>query len=356
MPQASTLESTPIQSLSNLNFHPAGAVTGIGSVPLRSPAAAVDFVEEVSPLIPFWPKPSQGFPCSNMVEQLVQPFKSLLKTGNGAFSGYIVREGKLNALVDFLVGGEVGLMSETAGGFFAFEKALEDGRFGSALAIKGQTTGALTLAMSLHYEGKPFIEVPELRAALSNYVARLAIWQVERLQKWGKPVILFVNEPYLATVKESHAEWAIGLLDTVVSAVKSTNAVVGVHSCAAPPLFTVLDKVHPHLVSFDASQDLEKFLKDDGARHYVRSGGSVAFGFAPIKFSNRNLNVMPHYLRWVMSIPKEISTRKLARNALVTVTCGLSGVDLKHARGVFELAHQLGDRLRKLAERELISE
>jgi len=356
MPQASILESTPTQNFLNSQFHPAGAVTGIGSVPYRSPSAAVDFVEEVSPEIPFWPKPAQGFPCSNMVEQLIQPFKSLLRTGNGTFPGYYVREGKLNELIDFLVGGEVALMPETAGGFFAFEKALEAGRFASAIAFKGQTTGPLTLAMSLYHENGPFMDVPELRAAISNYVSRLALWQVERLQKWGKPLILFVNEPYLATVKEAHTDGAIGLLDTVLSAVKAKDTIVGVHSCAAPPVFKVLGQVNPNLVSFDASQDLEKFLKDKDAQEYVQSGGSVAFGFAPAKFSSKKLNVMPHYLRWVMSIPKEISTRELARNSLITVTCGLSGVDRENARYTFELAHQFGDRLKKLAEREPIED
>ena len=356
MPQDSTLETTLTQSISNLEFHPAGAVTGIGSVPYRSASAAVDFVEEVSPEIPFWPKPVQGFPCSNMVEQLIEPFKALLETGNGISPGYYIREGQLDNLIDYLVGGEVGLKPETASGFFAFEKALEAGRFGSALALKGQTTGPLTLAMNLFYEDRSFMEIPEFRAALSNYVSRLALWQVERLKKWGKPVILFVNEPYLATVKVNQAEWAISLLDTVLSAVKSVGAVVGVHSCAAPPVFSVLGKVHPNLVSFDASQDLERFLKDEAAQQYAQSGGSVAFGFSPLKTSNKNINVMPHYLRWVMSIPKEVSTRMLARNSLVTVTCGLSGVDRDSARRTFELAHQFGDRLKRLAERELVTE
>ena len=201
-----------------------------------------------------------------------------------------------------------------------------------------------------------FLEIPELRTAVGNYVSRLALWQVERLKKWDKPVILFVNEPHLAIVKESQVEWAISMLDTILSAVKSAGAVVGVHSCAAPPVFSVLGEVNPNVVSFDASQDLEKFLKDEDAQKYAQSGGSVAFGFSPLKSSNKSVNVMPHYLRWVMSIPKEVSTRVLARNSLVTVTCGLSGVDRDSARRTFDLAHQFGDRLKRLAEREPVSE
>ena len=354
MPQASSFKPTSTQKFSNFEFHLAGAVTGIGSVPYKSPSAAVDFVEEVSPEIPFWPKPVQGFPCSNMVEQLVQPFKALLRTGS--IPGYYVREGKLDELVEFLVHGEVGLKPETAAGFFAFQEALEAGRFVSAMALKGQTTGPLTLAMNLYHGDRSFIEYPELRDAISSYVSRTALWQVERLQHWGKPVILFVNEPYLAAVKESQTEGAIALLGMVLSAVKSAGAFVGIHSCAAPPVFKILEEVGPNLVSFDASQDLEKFLKDEAAQEYIRSGGSVAFGFSPLKASDKDLNVMPHYLRWVMSIPKEISTRELARNSMVTVTCGLSGMDQEDARHTFALAHQFGDRLKRLAEREPVTE
>ena len=354
MPQASSFKPTSTQDFLNSTFHLTGAVTGIGSVPYKSPSEAVDFVEEVSPEIPFWPKPVQGFPCSNMVEQLVQPFKELLQTGT--VPGYFVREGKLDELVEFLVSGEVGLKPETAAGFFAFEEALEAGRFASAIALKGQTTGPLTLSMNLYHGDRSFMEVPELRGAISSYVSRTALWQVERLQRWGKPVILFVNEPYLAAIKESQAEGAIALLDTVLSAVKSAGAFVGVHSCAAPPVFKILEEAAPDLVSFDASQDLEKFLKDEAAQEYVRAGGKVAFGFSPMRTSNKNLNVMPHYLRWVMSVPKEVSTRELARNSLVTVTCGLSGVDQDDARRTFALAHQFGDRLKRLAEREPVTE
>lgn len=351
--EISSKTSLDSQVLSKL-FLPSGAVTGIGSVPFSNAEEAVDFVEEVCREIPFWPKPVQGFPCGAMVEQLIVPIRHFLEHANGSTPGYRVISGQLDALLQVMTVSNVELDAASAPGFFAFEKALQDGRFASAIALKGQTTGPITLAANLFNGKTTFLEDAALRGAVASFVSRLALWQVKRLQKWGKPVILFLNEPYLATIKGEQVEWASALLQTVLSAVKAAGAVTVVHSCAAPPVFTVLGETRPDLVSFDASQDMEKFLANPEAHAYIQSGGGVAFGISPKLEASSSMDIMPLYLRWVMSIPRDLSTRDLAQRSIVAVTCGLSALDEAGARHAFTLASKFGQRIKTLAERELL--
>jgi hypothetical protein len=58
---------------------PPGAVTGIGSLPIDDPHVAVQFVEQVCPLMPFWPELPRRSPEARSVEQTLGFFADLLR-------------------------------------------------------------------------------------------------------------------------------------------------------------------------------------------------------------------------------------------------------------------------------------
>ena len=60
------------------------------------------------------------------------------------------------------------LTPANAAGFGAFEKALSAGLFSSALAVKGQIEGPITLAAYLFHKGRPFLADSALFAAIAR--------------------------------------------------------------------------------------------------------------------------------------------------------------------------------------------
>ena len=69
--------------------------------------------------------------------------------------------------------------------------------FGSALAIKGQIEGPITLATYLFYRDRAFLSDASLFAAMVFHIAQIGCWQIDRLKAFGLPVLIFVDEPAL---------------------------------------------------------------------------------------------------------------------------------------------------------------
>lgn len=61
------------------SFLPCGAVTGIGSLPLRDAKEAFRFVAEFSPDVPFWPQLPKRSPREHVVLQGIGPLAALVE-------------------------------------------------------------------------------------------------------------------------------------------------------------------------------------------------------------------------------------------------------------------------------------
>src|SRR6202034_288971 len=111
--------------------------------------------------------------------------------------GYQVKEGRLDSVLELLHRSSGELTPRNAAGFIAFEEALSSGLFRSAVAVKGQIEGPITLSAYVFHQGRPFLSDPALFAAIAFHVSQMICWQIERLRSAGLPVLLFVDEPAL---------------------------------------------------------------------------------------------------------------------------------------------------------------
>ncbi len=84
-----------------------------------------------------------------------------------------------------------------AAGFGAFEEELSSGLLSSAVAVKGQIEGPITLSAYLFHNDRPFLADPTFFSAIAFHVSQIIGWQVDRLKSAGLPVLLFVDEPAL---------------------------------------------------------------------------------------------------------------------------------------------------------------
>ncbi|MGQ9829655.1 MAG: hypothetical protein ACUVSW_17525 [Roseiflexus sp.] len=80
------------------------------------------------------------------------------------------------------------------------------------------------------------VDDPVALAAVGDYIQRLAIWQIKRLARWRTPVLLVLDEPYLALLPERDAlDTAMRVVQSVVRGIQATDALIGIHCCAFLP-------------------------------------------------------------------------------------------------------------------------
>jgi hypothetical protein len=243
------------------SFVPAGAVTGIGSLPLTFVAAAIRSIAELSPEIPFWPQVPQLSEREAAIGQGLGILGDLIEARSEGY-GYQVRVGRIESVLEILHRSTGELTSANAAGFGAFEEALSSGLFRSAMAVKGQIEGPITLSAYLFHQGRPFLSDPALFAAIAFHVSQIICWQIDRLKFAGLPVLLFVDEPALCLEAPANAvseEQRLNALAVTMNDARVRGAFVGLHCCAARP-FRRMCRAKPDILSFDADEDSSCFL------------------------------------------------------------------------------------------------
>ena len=332
-------------------FVAAGAVTGIGSLPLKLVTSAIKAVAEFSPEVPFWPQLPQLSERESIVGQGLGILEKLIEPRNEGY-GYQVRQGQLNAVVEVLHRSRGKLTPGYAAGFGAFEEALSSGLFSSAVAVKGQIEGPITLSAYLFHKGRPFLSDSALFAAVVFHVSQIVGWQIDRLKLAGLPVLLFVDEPALCldspTANVVSEEQRLNALAATLEDARARGAYAGLHCCAARP-FERMCRAQPDILSFDAHEGLDLFFTDWHALDFMRQGGTVAYGMVPTRPGVNAVDSASIFVRWLKAASLAGDPQKFAQRAMITATCGLGLLDTSAVAESFEVAHSVGKLIRSLA-------
>jgi hypothetical protein len=334
-------------------FTPAGAVTGIGSLPLSSVSAAVESVARFSPELPFWPQLPQRSESESAIGQGLNCLADLVQKRKDGY-GYQVKAGQIDLVLEKLHSSSGALSQENAAGFIAFEQALLSGLFGSAVAVKGQIEGPITLSAYLFHRDKPFLSDPALFAAVAFHVSQMLTWQIERLQASEVPVLLFVDEPALCVeglpniVSE---EERLNALAATLADARTHGAYAGLHCCAARP-FERMFRAAPDIISFDADEGLDLFFADWHALDFVQQGGIVAYGLVPTRSGLNAADSASIFLRWLKAATLAGDPQKFAQRAIITATCGLGLLDESSIQESFDVAHSISKLVKTLVGSE----
>jgi len=349
--------STPMTSTTNQTrtirkpFIPAGAVTGIGSLPLMSAASAVQAVVKFSPEIPFWPQLPQLSDQESIIGQGLGAVADHLEPSSEGY-GYEVRRGRIESVLEILHRGNGELSPENAAGFRAFESAMADRLFSAAVAVKGQIEGPITLSAYLFYRGRPFLSDPALFSAIAFHISQIIGWQIDRLKAAGLPVLLFVDEPALcleaAVVNSIPEEKMLEALAAILEDARVRGAYAGLHCCAARP-FERMRRVNPDIFSFDAHEGLDLFFADSHMIDFVHRGGLVAYGIVPTRAGVNALDSAKIFLRWLQAASQAGDPQEFAKRAMITATCGLGLLDESAIAESFDVAQAIGKMIKALA-------
>jgi hypothetical protein len=332
-------------------FIPAGAVTGIGSLPFLTAASAVQAVVKFSAEIPFWPQLPQVSERESIIGQGLDVLTNHLEPRTEGY-GYQIKEGQIDHVVEILHRNDGELSPESAAGFHAFDRRLSGGTFDAALAVKGQIEGPITLSAYLFYRGRPFLSDSVLFAAVAFHISQIICWQIERLKAAGLPVLLFVDEPALcldAVVGNSlPEETKVEALAAILEDVRVRGAYAGLHCCAARPFERML-RVKPDILSFDAHEDLDLFFSDSRLVDFVRQGGVAAYGIVPTRAGVNALDSAKIFLRWLEAASHAGNPQEFAQRAIITATCGLGLLDESSVVESFGVAQAISKMVRSLA-------
>jgi hypothetical protein len=332
-------------------FVAAGAVTGIGSLPLTSIASAIRSVAKFSPEVPFWPQVPQLSEREGAIGQGLGIVADLIEPRNEGY-GYQVKEGRLDLVLEILHRSSGELTPANAAGFAAFEEAFSSGLFNSAIAVKGQIEGPITLSAYLFHQGRPFLSDPALFAAIAFHVSQIICWQIDRLKSTGLPVLLFVDEPALCleapVANAVTEEQRLNALAIALEDARSRGAYAGLHCCAARP-FERMCRVKPDIISFDAHEGLDLFFADWRALDFVQQGGTVAYGIVPTRPGLNAVDSASIFVRWLKAASLAGDPQKFAQRAMITATCGLGLLDTSSVAESFSVAHSISKLIRSLA-------
>jgi methionine synthase II (cobalamin-independent) len=336
--------------------------TGIGSLPLSDPGEAVALARRHLPEVPFWPQlPRRGF-HEHMGAQYSEALPGIVRDdAHQRFFFDTTRDlsTELERFYERYLERDYeyfGLSEGFAAGFHAFLRSLERDPPERARFLKGHITGPLTAGISYKDEqGRDIIHHEQLFDTVVKKLAMNAAWQIERLGRFGKPVIIFLDEPALETLGSAFSpaapELVAGKLDEIIDVIHERGGIAGIHCCGNAD-WPLIFNTKVDIVNFDAFDYLGRVLLYPAEiRAFIDRGNALAWGIVPTS-SFTGTETAEDLIGRIegglaqleaAGIPRET----LLRRCIVTPACGLGSLSPAQAETILKLTAEVSERLRR---------
>jgi methionine synthase II (cobalamin-independent) len=343
--------------------------TAIGSMPFEDPDYAVSVSLSRIPNAPIWPQLprlgvreqmeiqySEGIPSAVIDYDKSRMYFDTSVDYSESFAEFY--EKYITAMDPDAGDGDCSSMAispEFSKGIYALEKALEKSDKKLPF-VKVQTTGPCSMALTIVDEKKRAIYYnEEFRDVITKALAMKCRWQIQKFQKYAENVICFIDEPILSAFGSStyvsvKREDVVALLNEVIEAVHTDNALAGIHCCGNTE-WSILIDAGVDIVNFDAFEFGETIaMYADSVKKHLERGGMLAWGVVPTSKAIREQTVdtLEAQLEKVMDnlASKGIDKQLILEQALVTPSCGTGSLDPEDAERVFKLLYELSERMR----------
>ncbi len=238
---------------------------------------------------------------------------------------------------------------ESAEGFYDFLNY--DWQHSSVRYLKGQISGPVTIGFQVNKsDGTPAFYDERLREILVKNLSCQARWQLDRLAVFGKPVIIFIDEPAVygygtsayvglgrAAIQESIGE--------IAAAIKGRGGFCGVHCCAGVD-WSLLLELSLDIVNFDAysyfpSMTVYSNLLGD----FLERGNTLAWGIVPTSDAVRAEDASSLLKRLEAGIDdlagRGVHKELLRKQLMITPSCGVATLVPEDAERVYRLLSEL---------------
>lgn len=354
--------------MSEHGFVPGCLPVLIGSIPMDDHQKAAELVMAYTPEIPLWVQ-LPVYPEEGMMAQFLPGMPGLTEEKDKRFIDATGErfDAELLAFYEAYMtqtgGGEspasspFAMTPKTASGFFVFMNQITK-LPALPVALKGQITGPVTFGTGVRdAEGRAIFYNGQLRDAAVKLLAMKARWQVRQLKRFGRPVVIFFDEPALAGWGSSafisiSKEEIQTCFNEVIDAVHQEGGLAGIHVCANADWSLLLDSP-TDVVSFDAYAYFDKFaLYPEQIRRFIERGGILAWGIVPTlhaedidKESAESLTA-----NWWEKVERleamGIESAKILSQSLISPSCGTGSLSLSHAKRVLELTRAVSLSIR----------
>lgn len=324
-----------------------GLATGLGSLPHQDAQDALDLIFRYTPKIPFWPQLPQRDKREGMTEQ----FSQGLPLNNQA---------DLESFYEKLLSGDAEyfkISQDHASGLYAFRRRLEKDGCAGIEYIKMQVTGPFTLSAAFNNkEGIALLYDKILKQAVFKGLNFKARWQIESFRPFGKKMVLFIDEPYLACLGSGYTplsrEDAASGLAEFTEGLKAEDVFLGVHCCGNTDWSILTDNRNIDIISFDAFGYLDKFvLYAENIKGFLSRGGAICWGIVPTQefTGEESVESLSCKIRRGMDIlsKKGIGEGLIKSGMLISPSCGLGTFAPSKAEKILRLLSQVSDFIRE---------
>ncbi len=345
-----------------VEFKPGGLATGIGSFPHSDPEDALKLINKYFPDAPAWPQlPKRGLK-ENMCPQFSQGMPALCLDLEEKKISFRVGDDLMAEMEAFYMKvieddlDYFALTPDYALGFGALINHLREG--GERPYIKGCVTGPITFGLTVtDPDRKPSLYYPELFDAMTKTIAMKARWQVKQLDPFCDKVIIFIDEPYLASVGSAlislKVDEVIEKLNEVITSIHQEGAVAGIHCCANTD-WSILMRTDVDIISFDAFGYAKNLLLyTDRLRDYFDRGGSLAWGITP---STDDIDRVDSSSLWEILMASwekleeaGFTRRELIERSLITPSCGMGTVTRAQCERILMINFEISEKVKALS-------
>ncbi len=289
--------------------------------------------------------------------------------------GAVVREDKEKAIIDFSAAdfdsalesfyqsvldedvNAFALHPDYAQGFYVLLDTL---RQNPTQYAKGQVMGPISFGLTVtDQNGRACLYNEAHVDVLVKHMSFNARWQVEQLQKVSDQVILFVDEPYMASFGSAYVnlgkEQVVAWLDEVYESLHAAGAITGTHCCGNTD-WGVLLNTKVDILNLDAYDFIENLaLYPVELRKFLDRGGAVCWGLIP---NNNHIfhetpDLLADKLRNGIRLICEKAARRgvtirpdeFASRSLLAPACGLGSATVEIAERVFDVLAETGKLL-----------
>lgn len=327
-----------------------GLATGIGSLPLTDADMAVDLVLKYLPQIPFWPQLPKRNIREGMLAQFSENIPCLKVTSEGLFFDPQDKDRELEKFYDRVIAQDYDyfkISDDSAAGLYKFYQRLGEADLKNIEFIKCHVTGPFTFASSINDENKRALLHDEvfMQVILKGLLMK-ALWQINFFRKFGKKIIMFFDEPYLASFGSAYSpvtrEGVVSALSEFTAGLKSKDVLTGVHCCGNTDwsIFTDIDTLD--IINFDAFGFLDRLvLYADNLKNFFKRGGILCWGIVPTsEFSGQeSVDLLIGKIKEGINIlvNKGLDKDLLTQNLLLSPACGLGTLGVEKSEQILKL-------------------
>jgi len=336
--------------------------TGIGSMPMIDPEQAVGLSLAYLFEAPVWPQLPQRSFREHMDAQYSETLPGLIiDEANRKLFFDTARDLnlELEKFYERYIAKDYGffrISDRYAAAFPVFARALRNRLPANMRYVKGHITGPLTAGLSLKDEtGRDIIHNETLFDAVVKGLAMKAAWQITELKMFGKPVIIFIDEPVMETLGSGYSavssEMVPEKLDEIIDTIHELGGIAGIHCCGNAD-WSMIFRTRVDIVNFDAFGYMDRVLlyQNDIYNFYAR-GGALAWGVVPTGMVARDptadmlISRLDEGMTRLES--KGIDRSTILGQCIITPSCGMGSLTPDKTIAVLKLLREVSDTLQK---------